>query len=235
MNPPSPRPQAQLYWNVPQYLTAPLPSSPYRQHTQTLGLQQPSVPNIRGRRKKRAGMSAYGQVGSATCGQWTATSPWILQFNQNKLRYNLKPNFQSITNCCTERLKVTIRAVCTVYRNGGGWSVSGFVRLRCLGMSTWKTREQRLEGWITLRWNVDNNIWRDAGSGACSVTDYGVNSANPAVCFVTALAVVNTLSAKCYCKGGMWQSTIQIPIFNVMGLFAQFRWSIWKCCYRHGL
>ena len=30
---------------------------------------KPSVPNIMGRRNKRAGMSAYGQVGSATGGQ----------------------------------------------------------------------------------------------------------------------------------------------------------------------
>jgi hypothetical protein len=35
----------------------------------TLGLQKPSVPNIVGRQNKRAGMSAHGQVGSATCGQ----------------------------------------------------------------------------------------------------------------------------------------------------------------------
>ena len=35
----------------------------------TLGLQKPSFPNIVGRRNKRAEMSAYGQVGSATCGQ----------------------------------------------------------------------------------------------------------------------------------------------------------------------
>jgi hypothetical protein len=36
---------------------------------ETLGLQKPSVPNIVGRRNKRAGMPAYGQVGSATGGQ----------------------------------------------------------------------------------------------------------------------------------------------------------------------
>jgi hypothetical protein len=55
--------------NLLQYLTAPLPSSPYRQHTKTLGLQKPSVSNIMGRRNKRAGMPAYSQVGSATGGQ----------------------------------------------------------------------------------------------------------------------------------------------------------------------
>jgi hypothetical protein len=35
----------------------------------TLGLQKPSLPNIMGRRNKRAGMPAYDQVGSATGGQ----------------------------------------------------------------------------------------------------------------------------------------------------------------------
>jgi hypothetical protein len=45
----------------------------------TTGLQKPSVPNIMGRRNKRAGMPAYGQVGSATGGQRAAMSPWILQ------------------------------------------------------------------------------------------------------------------------------------------------------------
>jgi len=44
-----------------------------------LGLQKPSVPKILRRPNKRAGMPAYGQVGSATGGQWAATSPWILQ------------------------------------------------------------------------------------------------------------------------------------------------------------
>ena len=34
-----------------------------------LGLQKPSVPNIVGRRNKRAGMPAYGQVESATGSQ----------------------------------------------------------------------------------------------------------------------------------------------------------------------
>ena len=35
----------------------------------TLGLQKPSVPKIVGRQNTRAGMSAHGQVGIATCGQ----------------------------------------------------------------------------------------------------------------------------------------------------------------------
>jgi hypothetical protein len=35
----------------------------------TLGFNKPSVPNIVGRWNTRAGMSAYGQVGSATGGQ----------------------------------------------------------------------------------------------------------------------------------------------------------------------
>jgi len=35
----------------------------------TLGSQKPSVSNIIGRRNKRTGMPAYGQVGSATGGQ----------------------------------------------------------------------------------------------------------------------------------------------------------------------
>jgi len=34
-----------------------------------LGLQKPSVPNIVRRQNKRVGMSAYGQMGSATGGQ----------------------------------------------------------------------------------------------------------------------------------------------------------------------
>jgi len=38
---------------------------PYRQYTKTLGLQKPSVPNIMGSLNNRAGMSAYGQMGSA--------------------------------------------------------------------------------------------------------------------------------------------------------------------------
>ena len=67
---PSLRFQAQLYSNLLQYRT---PLSCRRLLTdgtqKTLGLQIPSVPNIVGRRNKRAGMSAYGQVGSATGGQ----------------------------------------------------------------------------------------------------------------------------------------------------------------------
>ena len=35
----------------------------------SLGLQKPSFPNIVGRRNKRARMSAFGHVGSATGGQ----------------------------------------------------------------------------------------------------------------------------------------------------------------------
>ena len=46
----------------------------------TLRLQKPSVPNIVGRRNRRAGMSAYCQGGSATGGQRAATSPWKLQY-----------------------------------------------------------------------------------------------------------------------------------------------------------
>jgi hypothetical protein len=46
-----------------------LPSSPYRHHIKTQGLQKPSVPNIVGRRNKRAGIPAYGRVGCATGGQ----------------------------------------------------------------------------------------------------------------------------------------------------------------------
>jgi hypothetical protein len=53
----------EIYYNI---LPHPLPSSPYWQHTKNLGLKKPSVPNIMGRRNKRAGMSAYGQMGSAT-------------------------------------------------------------------------------------------------------------------------------------------------------------------------
>jgi hypothetical protein len=35
----------------------------------TRGLQKPSIPNIMGSQNNRAGMSAYGQAGSATGGQ----------------------------------------------------------------------------------------------------------------------------------------------------------------------
>jgi hypothetical protein len=59
--------------------------------SKTLGLQTPSVPNIAGRRNKRAGMSADGQVGSATIGQWAATSSWLLQLeNVDKIIFNSK-------------------------------------------------------------------------------------------------------------------------------------------------
>ena len=64
----------EICYNILPHL---LPSSPYRQHTKTLSLQKPSVPNIMGRRNKLAGMSAYGQVGSAKGGQWDATSSWL--------------------------------------------------------------------------------------------------------------------------------------------------------------
>jgi hypothetical protein len=68
--PPSLKLQAQLYSNLLKYLT---PLSCRRLLTdgtqKTLGLQTPSVPNTVGRRNERAGMSAYGQVGSATGGQ----------------------------------------------------------------------------------------------------------------------------------------------------------------------
>ena len=68
--------------NLLQYLTAPPPvvvSCLLRDSVQkTLGLQKPSVPNNVGRQNKRAGISAYGQVGSAVGGQWVPTSPWTL-------------------------------------------------------------------------------------------------------------------------------------------------------------
>jgi len=51
------------------YLTAPLPASPYREHTKNTQVTQPSVPDTVRRPKKRAGMHADGQVGSATGGQ----------------------------------------------------------------------------------------------------------------------------------------------------------------------
>jgi len=67
---PSLRLQAQSYSNLLKYLT---PLSCRRLLTdgtqKTPGLQTPSVPNIVGRQNKHAGMSAYGQVGSATGGQ----------------------------------------------------------------------------------------------------------------------------------------------------------------------
>ena len=50
-------------------LTAPLPLSPYREHTKNTRVTQPSVLDILGRPNKRAGMHADGQVGSATGGQ----------------------------------------------------------------------------------------------------------------------------------------------------------------------
>ena len=43
--------------------------SAFQAYKKTLRLQKPSIPNIMGRRKKRAGMSAHGQMGSATGGQ----------------------------------------------------------------------------------------------------------------------------------------------------------------------
>jgi hypothetical protein len=46
-----------------------LPSSPYRQHTETLQLKKPSVPNITGRLNKRAGMCGYGHF-SGKCNGW---------------------------------------------------------------------------------------------------------------------------------------------------------------------
>ena len=51
------------------YLTAPLPSSPYKEHTKYTWVTQPSVPDIVRRPNKRAGMHADGQVGNATGGQ----------------------------------------------------------------------------------------------------------------------------------------------------------------------
>jgi len=51
------------------YLTAPLPSSPYRQHTKNTRVTKPSVSNIVRRPNKRAGVHAHGEVGSATGGQ----------------------------------------------------------------------------------------------------------------------------------------------------------------------
>jgi len=57
------------YTKSATYLTAPLPSSPYREHTKNTRVTQPSVLDILGRPNKRAGMHADGQVGSATGGQ----------------------------------------------------------------------------------------------------------------------------------------------------------------------
>jgi len=58
-------------------LTAPRPSSPYRDLTSFIGLQRPSVPNTLGKPNKRAEMHAHNQVESATGGPWAATSPQI--------------------------------------------------------------------------------------------------------------------------------------------------------------
>ena len=83
----------------------PLSSSPYRQHTKTLGLQKFSFPNIVGSLNNRAGMSAYGQVRSATCGLWAATSPWILQHvNQTFTEIT-----STITNSNTDILQQKIK------------------------------------------------------------------------------------------------------------------------------
>jgi len=57
------------YTKYATYLTATLPSSPYREHTKNTRVTQPSVPDIVRRPNKRAGMHADGQVGSATGGQ----------------------------------------------------------------------------------------------------------------------------------------------------------------------
>ena len=68
-----------LWGSMPSYtqIYNILPHSPVVVSLQTAHKKH-SVPNIVGRRNKRAGMSAYGQVGSATGGKWAATSPWIL-------------------------------------------------------------------------------------------------------------------------------------------------------------
>jgi len=57
------------YTKSATYLTAPLPSSLYREHTKNTQVTQPSVPDIVRRPNKHAGMHADGQVGSATGGQ----------------------------------------------------------------------------------------------------------------------------------------------------------------------
>jgi len=78
--PPSLRLRTQLYKNPLQYLTAlSCRRLPTDSTQKTPSLQKPSFLNIVGRRNERAGMSAYGQVGNATDGQWAVTSPWILQ------------------------------------------------------------------------------------------------------------------------------------------------------------
>ena len=71
-------PQSASYTKSATYLTVPVPSSPYREHTKTSRSQKPSVPNIVRRPNTRAGMPAHGQVDSTTGGQWAATSHWIL-------------------------------------------------------------------------------------------------------------------------------------------------------------
>ena len=47
-------------------------------HKSTRFKKKNSLPSIMGRRNKSAGVSAYGQVGSATSGQWAATSPSVI-------------------------------------------------------------------------------------------------------------------------------------------------------------
>lgn len=61
-----------------------------------------------------------------------------------------------------------------------------------------------------------------------SVAHYGIKSAGRPVCVVTTSAVVDTVTAKCYCKWGMCQSRIKNPTFKFWCLFAQFHRSIWK-------
>ena len=57
------------YTKSATYLTAPLPWSPYREHTRNTRVTKPSVPNIVRRPDKRAKMPEHGQVGSETGGQ----------------------------------------------------------------------------------------------------------------------------------------------------------------------
>jgi len=60
-----------------------------------------SVPNIVGRRNKRAEMYAYGQVGSATGGKWAATSPWILHPAPKILSL-----YSPVVTICTTRFNI---------------------------------------------------------------------------------------------------------------------------------